>query len=42
VDAYAKRVKYLKVKLNVQVQSEKTDEEKYALLDIADEFLNPD
>ncbi|CDW79283.1 actin-related protein 5 [Stylonychia lemnae] len=42
VDEYKKKVKYLQVKLNIKQSEGKTDEEKYNLIDIQDEFLNPD
>ena len=39
-DAYAKRVKFLAVKLGLQVEESKQD--KFHLLEIADEFLKPE
>ena len=42
-DSYVKRVKFLALKLGIQTEDEsKKEENKYALLDIADEFLKPD
>jgi len=42
-EAYVKRVKFLAVKLGLQVEEEtKADENKYHLLEIADEFLKPE
>ena len=42
-DAYAKKVKFLAVKLGLQVEETKEEQaDKYHLLDIADEFLKPE
>ena len=42
-DAYVKRVKFLALKLGLQVEDKaQTEERKYDLLDIADEFLKPE
>ena len=42
-DAYVKRVKFLGVKLGLQVEESKEEAgDKYHLLDIADEFLKPE
>lgn len=42
-DAYIKRVKFLAVKLGLQVEESKDEPaDKYHLLDIADEFLKPE
>lgn len=42
VNEYNKKVKYLQVKLNIKQTEGKTDEEKYSLIDVADEFLTPE
>lgn len=43
-EEYKKKVKYLQMKLHIKVPetTTKTDEEKFNLLDIADEFLTPE
>ena len=42
-EGYQKRIKFLQVKLGIQVEEIKEEEkDKFALLDIADEFLKPD
>ena len=43
-DAYLKRVKFLALKLGLEVeeQDERAEENKYHLLEIADEFLKPE
>ena len=42
-EGYQKRIKFLQVKLGIQVEEIKEEEkDKFALLEIADEFLKPD
>ena len=43
-EGYQKRIKFLMVKLGLEVEEvkEEEDKDKYALLEIADEFLKPD
>ena len=41
LESYQKRIKFLSVKLGVETHAEE-GADKYALLDIADEFLKPD
>ena len=41
-DAYIKRVKFLAVKLGLQVENQEDQADKFHLLDIADEFLKPE
>ena len=41
-DAYIKRVKFLALKLGIQTDDNKKEENKYHLVDIADEFLKPE
>ena len=43
LESYQKRIKFLSVKLGIATEAdEKTPTDKFALLDIADEFLKPD
>lgn len=46
IESYQKRIKFLSVKLGVTVKEDEADQteskDKYALLDIADEFLKPE
>ena len=39
MEEYKKKVKYLQLKLNIKQSEGKTDEEKFNLIDIAEEFL---
>ena len=41
-DAYVKKCKFLALKLGLEVEETKEQENKYHLLDIADEFLKPE